>query len=1208
MLRDHIVFGVKSKKVREKLIEEGSELTLQKCTDIVRTYELSQKQLKTMNFTEEDPHVNMVMKKRQHTPRTYKEKQKKCFRCGYEHSRKDKCPVIGQSCNLCHKSDHFASMCKSKRQQLDRHKKTKERQKQKKINLVQDEYTDEDSTSEESDCGGGSGIFMGVIHDVNSVTPESDWTVKCKVNNKIVIMHVDTRAKCNVVSHSVLQTLKFEKSIQKSSALLKSFSGHTMKSKGRIVIPCTFNKETFNIPFEVVEVKTPTILGSYSSQEIGLVQKMFSVSQSTIDTDENLTEQFIQKNYSDLFLGIGCLPGKHKIHLKENVQSVVHPPRRISVALRQKVKDKLKTMEQEGIIVRQSEPTEWVNSLVTVIKPNGSVRLCLDPKDLNSAIKRPHYPMLTIDEIVSRMPSAKYFSKLDAISGFWQIQLDEESSKLCRFNSPLGRFRFLRMPFGLNCASEIYQSVMSRMVEDIEGAEVIVDDILIWGRTLKEHDQRLKKVLNRTREYNLKLSADKCEFRKQEITHVGHVLSSEGLKADPEKIRAVTEMIPPSNRKELRKFMGFIQYLAKFLPNLSKESAPLRQLLSNEVSWHWDGDKQQSFQKLKEMVTNTPVLTYFDPEKPVLLTVDSSSTGLGAAVIQSDKPVAYGSRALTTTQQKYSQLEKETLAIVYGCQKFHQYVYGRRIQVETDHKPLQSIFRKPLHEIPARLQKMVLTLQCYDLDVTYKPGSTLVVADHLSRNYLNETTEKLVDEFSVNALSYLPITPEKYAELQKVASADLEMMLLRKAILEGWPERRDQLPTEIRTYWNYRDELACIDGLIYKGLRLVIPQACRKEMLERTHESHLGIVKCKAMAREVMFWPSMGSHIEDIISKCSICACQQRENPRENLIPHKIPDRPWSKIAMDLFEFCGNQYLISVDCYSKWPEIAKLEQSTSNCVIQHLRNQFARYGIPDEAMSDNGPQFASAEFRKFTKEYEFRHVTSSPHYPQSNGQVERMVQTIKHLLKKAKDPYLAILDYRNTPLEELGLSPAQLFLAKRLKTKLPVSSTLLKPQNAEFVRESLMTRQAKQKRKFDRHIPASDLKPLVQGENVMIKHNEKWMHGSVVEKHETPRSRDLKSTKSVHEEVTIEEDFDLKPYRSECTVQPKNPDKGKGTHTLKPGSPHREKAKEEDLQPRKSIPTGPSTVESASRCEVMPNSVKTKSGREVKKPSRFRDE
>lgn len=179
--------------------------------------------------------------------------------------------------------------------------------------------------------------------------------------------------------------------------------------------------------------------------------------------------------------------------------------------------------------------------------------------------------MLTIEEIDYRMPNTKYFSKLDATTGFWQIQLDEDSSKLCTFNSPLGRFRFLRMPFGLNCASEIYKSVMSRMVEDIDGAEVIVEYILVWGENLTEHDERLKKVLERARDYNLKLSTEKCEFRRKEVTYVGHVLSSEGLKADPEKIRAVTEMTPPANKKDLRKFMGFIQYFAKFLPNLSQE-------------------------------------------------------------------------------------------------------------------------------------------------------------------------------------------------------------------------------------------------------------------------------------------------------------------------------------------------------------------------------------------------------------------------------------------------------------------------------------------------------------------------------------------------------------------------------------------------------------------------------------------------------------
>ncbi|XP_061176082.1 uncharacterized protein K02A2.6-like [Saccostrea echinata] len=246
------------------------------------------------------------------------------------------------------------------------------------------------------------------------------------------------------------------------------------------------------------------------------------------------------------------------------------------------------------------------------------------------------------------------------------------------------------------------------------------------------------------------------------------------------------------------------------------------------------------------------------------------------------------------------------------------------------------------------------------------------------------------------------------------------------------------------------------------------------------------------MVREVMFWSSMGNHIEDVIFKSSICATHQRQNPRESLISQKIPDRPWSKIAMDLFEFDGHQYLISVDFYSKWPEIAKLDQPNSGCVIRHLKSQLSKYGIPDEAISDHGPQFASAEFRKFVHDYEFRHVTSSPHYPQSNGQVEQMV-----LLEKAKDPYMAILDYRNTPLEELGLSPAQLFLARRLRTKLPVSATLLKLQNAEFVKESLKTRQARQKRNFDKHFPKSDLKPLIPGEKIMVRHNYQWIHGFV---------------------------------------------------------------------------------------------------------------
>ena len=274
---------------------------------------------------------------------------------------------------------------------------------------------------------------------------------------------------------------------------------------------------------------------------------------------------------------------------------------------------------------------------------------------------------------------------------------------------------------------------MSELFADVDGVKVIVDDLLIWGKDDDEHDARLKQVLDRAREVNLKFNAKKCRIRQEEVPYVGHVLSKDGLKPDPEKIRAVQEMKPPQNTKELKTFLGFIQYLGKFMPNMATVSAPLRELLEKNIAWHWDQEQEASFERLKQMASSTPVLGYYDPSKPLTLSVDASSKGLGAVLLQDGKPLAYASRALTPTQERYAQIEKETLAIVYGAQKFHQFIYGRPMHVESDHKPLQYILSKPLHQAPLRLQKMMLTLQRYDFKVKYLPGSELSVADALSR-------------------------------------------------------------------------------------------------------------------------------------------------------------------------------------------------------------------------------------------------------------------------------------------------------------------------------------------------------------------------------------------------------------------------------------------------------------------------------------------
>jgi hypothetical protein len=311
---------------------------------------------------------------------------------------------------------------------------------------------------------------------------------------------------------------------------------------------------------------------------------------------------------------------------------------------------------------------------------------------LNNAIQRPHHPMRTIEEIAARIPNAKYFTVLDASEAFYQIPLTESSSYKTTCNSPHGRFRFLRMPYGIKSASEVFQKAMDHLFSG-QPCEIIVDDILVWGTTEKEHDTRLLKVLDRARAINLKLKLKKFQFKVKEISYVGHLLTGDGLKPDPDKVRAITDMPEPEDAKAIQRFLGMVVYLAKFIPKLSDIAAPLRQLVTKDAVWQWEETHKQAFLDIKTAIASPPVLQYYDVKKDVTLPCDASQKGLGAACLQDGVPVAYASRALTQTQQGYAQIEKELLAVVFACNTFYDYVYGRRITVETDHKPLEIIVK-----------------------------------------------------------------------------------------------------------------------------------------------------------------------------------------------------------------------------------------------------------------------------------------------------------------------------------------------------------------------------------------------------------------------------------------------------------------------------------------------------------------------------------
>uniref|UniRef100_A0A8C7X167 ribonuclease H n=1 Tax=Oryzias sinensis TaxID=183150 RepID=A0A8C7X167_9TELE len=279
--------------------------------------------------------------------------------------------------------------------------------------------------------------------------------------------------------------------------------------------------------------------------------------------------------------------------------------------------------------------------------------------------------------------------------GFWQILLTEESAKYTTFITPFGRYYFRRLPFGIASAPEHFQNRMSEVINSLEGVVCHMDDVLVWGRTQEEHDTRLHVVLKRLQEASISLNVEKCELSKQEVIFLGNVISANGISPDPSKTEAVKKMSEPTNVSELRSFLGTVNQLGKFIPQLAERDKPLRDLLSKKNHWVWGIDQAQAFQDLKDSLASPPLLAMYDPNRDSKVSADASSYGLGSFLLQkwgSDwRPVAYISRSLTPTEQRYAQIEKEALALTWACERFRNFLIGKHFQMETDHKPLLSL-------------------------------------------------------------------------------------------------------------------------------------------------------------------------------------------------------------------------------------------------------------------------------------------------------------------------------------------------------------------------------------------------------------------------------------------------------------------------------------------------------------------------------------
>ncbi|XP_059415130.1 Fc receptor-like protein 5 [Carassius carassius] len=498
------------------------------------------------------------------------------------------------------------------------------------------------------------------------------------------------------------------------------------------------------------------------------------------------------------------------------------------------------------------------------------------------------------------------FTILDEKDGYWQIKLDEPSSKLCTFNTPWGRYRFLRLPFGIKSASEVFQQKNCKTFSDIQGGHIIADDMIIAATSQQEHDDILAKVMERAKAANVRFNGDKIQFMISTVKYMGHIISPEGLRPDEAKVKAIMDMPPPEDKQGLQRLLGMTKYLAQYIPNEASITAPLRQLLRKDAVWQWDPHNDAALERLKSALTQAPVLRFYDHKKPLTIQANSSKDGLGACLLQEGHPVCYASRALTDTEQRYAQIEKELLAILFAARKFHHYIYGEPVMVQSDHKPLENIMQKQQCKAPATLQRMLLQLQKYDLNIAYTPGKHMYIADTLSRATASKEVDEagdLYDEKVVHGLEATDaLSPQTLQQLKEATAADQVLQDLCEKVKSGWPQKRRSVNINLHGYWALRHKISIQNDIVMVGDKINIPHTFKKVILEKLHKAHQGVQRTKAKARKSLYWPGMARDIEMMVEKCAPCQQLQPQQQKETLIRHDVPELPWLKVGVDIFE------------------------------------------------------------------------------------------------------------------------------------------------------------------------------------------------------------------------------------------------------------------------------------------------------------------